>query len=140
MRNAELKTVALTRGSSPVESVIPHSALRIPHSQDPAWVRWSLGLFTVAFGWTGQLLNGLVVDRMFTRRKDAHFRYYAIGALIIVASGCVAPLASGPVDYLLLLGPMKYLMNFGGVFNAALQLGMLLCEAIELFARRRTHA
>jgi sulfate transport system permease protein len=51
MRNAKLKTVH--RQSAPVvgdePSTIPHSEFRIPHSQDPVWVRWSLVLFTVAF-------------------------------------------------------------------------------------------
>jgi sulfate transport system permease protein len=49
MRNVELKTELHTSAATVAGSEIPHSALRIPHSTDPAWVRWSLGLFTVAF-------------------------------------------------------------------------------------------
>jgi len=81
----------------------------------------AVGLFTVAFGLTGQLANGIIVDRMFRRRADAHLRYYVVGAVIATASGCLAPLVPGPWMYLVLLGPMKFLMNFAGVFGAALQ-------------------
>jgi sulfate transport system permease protein len=49
MRNVELKTELRTSAATAAGSENPHSALRIPHSTDPAWVRWSLGLFTLAF-------------------------------------------------------------------------------------------
>jgi MFS family permease len=84
-------------------------------------VGWALGIFTVAFGFTGQLANGLIVDRIFARRKDAHFLYYVIGTAIMTVSGCLAPFAPNAVAYLAILGPLKFLTNFGGVFVAALQ-------------------
>ncbi|MDB5444965.1 MAG: transporter, partial [Phenylobacterium sp.] len=67
------------------------------------------------------LTNGLVVDRMFRKRDDAHLRYYAFGAIVIALSGVLAPLAASPFIYLLITGPMKFLMNFAGVSIAALQ-------------------
>lgn len=81
----------------------------------------AVGLFTVAFGFTGQLVNGLLVDKMFRRHADAHLRYYVYAAAIVTLSGCLAPLVPNPWIYLAILGPMKFLMNFGGVFAAALQ-------------------
>jgi len=49
MRNAELKNELRTSAIAAAKDGIPHSALHSPHSTDPAWVRWSLGLFTVGF-------------------------------------------------------------------------------------------
>lgn len=88
---------------------------------NPAHVGSVVGLFTLAFGLTGQLANGLIVDKMFQRRGDAHLRYYVFAAVIVTLSGCIAPLGRTPWMYLLLLGPMKFLLNFAGVMNAALQ-------------------
>ena len=87
----------------------------------PVYVGSALALFTVLFGFTGQLANGVIVDRMFRRRADAHMRYYLYAAAIVTLSGCLAPLATGPLIYLAVLAPMKFLLNFGGVFTAGLQ-------------------
>jgi len=87
----------------------------------PLQIGSALGIFTVAFGFTGQLSNGLIVDRLFVKHRDAHLRYYLIASPIIVACGCLAALAPNVLTYLLILGPMKFLLNFAGVFIAALQ-------------------
>jgi len=92
------------------------------YGMSAAAVGSALGIFTLAFGLTGQLTNGVVVDRIFTRRADAHLLYYVVGAVIVTVTGCLAPLAPGPLLYLLALGPMKFILNFGGVFTAALQI------------------
>jgi MFS family permease len=81
----------------------------------------AVGLFTAAFGFTGQLANGVMVDRMFRTHDDAHLRYYMFAAAVVTVSGCLAPLVPNPWIYLAILGPMKFLMNFSGVFAAALQ-------------------
>ena len=87
----------------------------------PLQIGSALGVFTAVFGLCGQLGNGLMVDRLFVRRRDAHLRYYFFGSFIIVASACLSLLAPSALIFLLILGPMKFLMNFGGVFIAALQ-------------------
>lgn len=87
-----------------------------------AQVGASLGLFTAILGLSGQLSNGALVDHMFSRgAKDAHLRYYVGGCVIITACGVLAPLAPGAWAYLAIMAPWKFLMNYGGVFSAALQ-------------------
>jgi len=82
----------------------------------------SLGLFTVLTGLPGQLTNGVVVDRLFGRGQlDAHLRYYVWGALVAAACGIAAPFAATAVLYLLITAPLKFLMNYGGVQSATLQ-------------------
>jgi len=82
----------------------------------------TLGLFTAVVGMTGQLSNGLVVDRMFSRSIfDAHFRYYSIAALVACACGIAAPFAGSAWLYLVAIIPWKFVTNFGGVEGAALQ-------------------
>ena len=82
----------------------------------------TLGLFTVVTGLPGQLTNGVVVDRMFSRGMgDAHLRYYALAAVIAAVCGALAPFMTTAVLYLAVTAPMKFLMNYGGVQAAALQ-------------------
>jgi len=80
-----------------------------------------LALWTVLFGFFGQLANGLVVDRLFRKWDDAHMRYFVVGSLLIALSGLIAPFAPTALFYLAIMGPGKYLLNFTGVFSAALQ-------------------
>jgi MFS family permease len=83
----------------------------------------ALGLFTAVFGIGGQLVNGTSVDRMLSKgRKDAHLRYYAMGAFVIALCAILAPFAPGPFVFLAFYAPIKFFMNFAGVQHAALQL------------------
>jgi MFS family permease len=69
----------------------------------------------------GQLTNGMIVDRIFTRHRDAHLRYYAFACIAIAILGFSAPFSPHAWLYLALLGPTKFLMNYGGVQIATLQ-------------------
>ncbi len=83
----------------------------------------SLGLFTAVVGLPGQLTNGVVVDRLFAgARKDAHLRYYVFASAIAAACGIFAPLAATAWLYLAITAPQKFLMNYGGVQAATLQI------------------
>jgi MFS family permease len=82
----------------------------------------TLGLFAAVMGLSGQLSNGLIVDRMMVKGvHDAHLRYYAFAAILVTGCAVAAPLASTGYIYLLILAPMKFLLNFAGVSSAALQ-------------------
>jgi MFS family permease len=82
----------------------------------------SLGLFTVAAGLPGQLANGVLVDRWFSKGvQDAHLRYYVWGALASAVCGVLAPFAATAALYLAITAPLKFLMNYGGVQQATLQ-------------------
>jgi MFS family permease len=81
-----------------------------------------LGAFIVLLGFPGQLFNGAVVDRMFVRHDDAHLRYYAFAAIIVTISGILGPFAPSALLYLVITAPVKALLNFAGVFSAALQI------------------
>jgi MFS family permease len=81
----------------------------------------TLGLFTAVLGLSGQLSNGAFVDRMFSKGfEDAHLRYYAFACIVVAICGVAAPFASTAWIYLAIMAPWKFLMNFGGVFSAAL--------------------
>jgi len=83
----------------------------------------SLGLFTVLTGLPGQLSNGVIVDRMFARgRSDAHLRYYAFASVLAAICGVIAPFAATAVLYLAITAPLKFVMNYGGVQQATLQI------------------
>jgi len=83
----------------------------------------ALGIFTAVFGIGGQLVNGMSVDRMLSKgRKDAHLRYYAMGALVISLCAIVAPFSPNALIFLALYAPIKFFMNFAAVQHAALQL------------------
>ena len=82
----------------------------------------SLGLFTVLTGLPGQLSNGVIVDRMFARgSNDAHLRYYAVASIAAAVFGVLAPFAATAMLYLAITAPLKFLMNYGGVQQATLQ-------------------
>jgi len=80
-----------------------------------------LAIWVAVFGFSGQMTNGLIVDRMFRKHPDAHLRYYVVGALIIAASAALAVLAPTALLYLAFLFPLKMLLNFSGVLGAAIQ-------------------
>jgi MFS family permease len=83
----------------------------------------SLGLFTVVAGLPGQLTNGVVVDRLFAKGKhDAHLTYYIWASLAAAICGILAPFAATAVLYLAITAPLKFLMNYGGVQQATLQI------------------
>ena len=83
----------------------------------------TLGLFTAVLGLSGQLSNGLLVDKLFSKGfEDAHLRYYALASLVVAACGIAAPFASSAWAYLAIMAPWKFLMNYGGVSSAALQI------------------
>ncbi len=83
----------------------------------------SLGLFTAVVGLPGQLTNGLVVDRMFSRSsRDAHLRYYVFASVVAAVCGILAPFAATAWLYLAITAPQKFLMNYGGVQAATLQI------------------
>jgi MFS family permease len=87
-----------------------------------AQVGATLGLFTAILGLSGQLSNGVIVDRLFAKGyDDAHLRYYAFASLAVAACGIAAPFAPYAWLYLAIMAPWKFLMNYGGVFSAALQ-------------------
>jgi MFS family permease len=82
----------------------------------------SLGLFTAVVGLAGQLTNGLIVDQMMAKgRDDAHLRYYAFSSIIVVISGVAGSFAHNAWFYLAMFAPLKFLLNFGGVSIASLQ-------------------
>jgi MFS family permease len=82
----------------------------------------SLALFTVVTGLPGQLSNGAIVDRMFSRGiDDAHLRYYAAASILAAVCGVLAPFAGTAVLYLAITAPLKFVMNYGGVQAATLQ-------------------
>jgi MFS family permease len=80
-----------------------------------------LALFMVFFGFPGQMANGIIVDRLFVKHADAHMRYYVFASVVLTACGLLAPLAAGPWIYLAVFAPVKALLNFSGVFGAAVQ-------------------
>lgn len=87
-----------------------------------AQVGAALGLFTAVLGLSGQLTNGLLVDKLFSKGfEDAHLRYYAFASLLVAVCGIAAPFAPTAWAYLAIMAPWKFLMNYGGVFSAALQ-------------------
>ncbi len=82
----------------------------------------TLAIFTVAIGLPGQIGNGMIVDRLFGRGwDDAHLRYYVGASLVAALCGVLAPLAATPYIYLLIIIPLKFAMNFGGVQAATVQ-------------------
>jgi MFS family permease len=89
----------------------------------PGQVGAALGIFTAVFGVSGQLTNGMTVDRMLRKgRKDAHLRYYGFATVVVTICGICAQFAPTAVVFLMFYAPIKFFMNYAGVQSAALQL------------------
>jgi MFS family permease len=89
----------------------------------PIQVGGVLMVFTAVLGVSGQLVNGMTVDRMLARgRKDAHLRYYGVAAAIVAVCAVAAQYAPTAWIFLAFFAPIKFFMNYAGVHSAALQM------------------
>tara|TARA_R110000772_G_scaffold73378_1_gene160465 strand:- start:191 stop:1543 length:1353 start_codon:yes stop_codon:yes gene_type:complete len=89
-----------------------------------ATVGMSLGAWSAVLGVFGLLMNGALVDLLYTRGvRDAHLRYYVYGmGIIAFAAPVILIMPFGALGFLLAMAPVKILGNFIGVSAAALQI------------------
>jgi MFS family permease len=91
---------------------------------------WSIGQIAIPLaviigigGTLGTLLLGVIVDRLFQKgRLDAHFRIYAIVAIIMAVFGVAAFQIRNPQVFLLLIIPIVSTMTLAPTAMAALQI------------------
>lgn len=81
------------------------------------------GAMTLLFGVIGFLGSGRIVGLAFARGvRDAHFRYPAIGALLLAANGALATIVPWPWLSILLFGANGLFTTVAAVSAASLQL------------------
>ncbi|MDB5448273.1 MAG: hypothetical protein JWQ97_3590 [Phenylobacterium sp.] len=83
----------------------------------------TLGAFGVVTGTIAFLITGPLVDRLFHRgMRDAHFKFYTVGAVVLFLCGGAAFLAPNvPLFFLMLVGTALFL-NMSAVGASAIQL------------------
>jgi len=91
------------------------------------WGPDSVGIFYALFIMINSVLaltgHGMIVDAMFARGiRDAHLRYFAFGAPLIIIFGLLATQASSGMIYLLAIAPAFWFINIMGVAAASVQI------------------
>lgn len=81
------------------------------------------GSATLIFGIAGFLISGKIVGNAFARGvHDAHFRYPAIGALLLAVTSTMATIVPSPIVAMTLFGANTLFTTVAAVSGAALQL------------------
>lgn len=83
---------------------------------------YALGTFGLVTGITALLLGGRAVDWMFERgQRDAHFRYYAVGGVVMGLFGIATYLAPSPALFFAGSLVIIFPLNMGAIGASAVQ-------------------
>lgn len=88
-----------------------------------AQASYALATFGLLTGAPALLLGGKIVDWLFAKGfADAHFRYYALGGLILAICGVAGYLSPDPLWFFLLLALPTFPLSMGAIGASAVQL------------------